>query len=192
VSETWKIVLIDDEEDIRDVMALTLQDAGYDVRTAADGASGIRMCSEAADRRDGHPHARHGRAPGPERLGPFPTSRSSSPRPSVRWRWPSETLQLDASDFITKPIGNENLLLALNRARERYTARRRLKDYTLLLEREKAETSQQLLKTIAFQRNLIESSMDGIVGVDERDIVVIYNRRMEELVGYPGTMSSAR
>ena len=94
-------------------------------------------------------------------------------------------LQLDASDFITKPIGNENLLLALNRARERSTARRRLKDYTLLLEREKAETSQQLLKTIAFQRNLIESSMDGIVGVDERDIVVIYNHRMEELVGYP-------
>ena len=50
MSETWKIVLIDDEEDIRDVMALTLQDAGYDVRTAADGASGIRMCTEATPR----------------------------------------------------------------------------------------------------------------------------------------------
>jgi YesN/AraC family two-component response regulator len=87
-------------------------------------------------------------------------------------------LQLDASDFITKPIGSDNLFLALDRARERYTSRRRLKDYTLLLEREKAETSQQLLKTIAFQRNLIENSMDGILGVDEQQVVVIYNRSM--------------
>mgnify|MGYP001096199490 CR=1 FL=1 len=94
-------------------------------------------------------------------------------------------LQLDASDFIAKPIGSDNLFLALHRARERYTSRRRLKDYTLLLEREKAETSQQLLKTIAFQRNLIESSMDGILGVDEREVVVIYNRSMEQILGFP-------
>jgi two-component system NtrC family sensor kinase len=94
-------------------------------------------------------------------------------------------LQLDASDFITKPIGSDNLFLALDRARERYTSRRRLKDYTLLLEKEKAETSQQLLKTIAFQRNLIENSMDGILGVDEQQVVVIYNRSMEQLLGFP-------
>jgi len=34
----WKIVLIDDEEDIREVLTIALQDAGYDVQTAADGA----------------------------------------------------------------------------------------------------------------------------------------------------------
>ncbi|MBI5581510.1 MAG: response regulator [Deltaproteobacteria bacterium] len=188
MSETWKIVLIDDEEDIRDVMALTLLDAGYDVRTAADGASGIRMCTE------GGPQivVTDIRMPGMDGLQVLERLKASFPDIEVivatafgEMEVAIRALQLDASDFITKPIGNENLLLALNRARERYTARRRLKDYTLLLEREKAETSQQLLKTIAFQRNLIESSMDGIVGVDERDIVVIYNRRMEELVGYP-------
>ena len=188
MSETWKIVLIDDEEDIRDVMALTLLDAGYDVRTAADGASGIRMCTEAGPQIV----VTDIRMPGMdglqvlERLKPrFPDIEVIVATAFGEMEVAIRALQLDASDFITKPIGNENLLLALNRARERYTARRRLKDYTLLLEREKAETSQQLLKTIAFQRNLIESSMDGIVGVDERDIVVIYNRRMEELVGYP-------
>ena len=188
MSETWKIVLIDDEEDIRDVMALTLLDAGYDVRTAADGASGIRMCAEAVPQIV----VTDIRMPGMDGLQVLERLKARFPDIEVivatafgEMEVAIRALQLDASDFITKPIGNENLLLALNRARERYTARRRLKDYTLLLEREKAETSQQLLKTIAFQRNLIESSMDGIVGVDESDMVIIYNRRMEELVGYP-------
>ena len=94
-------------------------------------------------------------------------------------------LQLDASDFITKPISDDALYLALNRARDRYTSRKQLKDYTVLLEKEKAETSQQLLKTLAFQRNLIENSMDGILGCDETGLVVTYNQSMEQIVGYP-------
>ena len=94
-------------------------------------------------------------------------------------------LQLDASDFITKPISDDALYLALSRARDRYTSRKQLKDYTDLLEKEKAETSQQLFKTIAFQRNLIENSMDGILGCDETDLVVTYNQSMEQILGYP-------
>ena len=54
-------------------------------------------------------------------------------------------LQLDASDFITKPINDEALHLALKRARERYTSRKQLADYTDLLENGKGETSQQLV-----------------------------------------------
>jgi PAS domain S-box-containing protein len=93
-------------------------------------------------------------------------------------------LQLDASDFITKPISDEALYLALKRARERFDSRKQLKDYTALLEKEKAETSQELLKSIAFQRNLIESSMDGILGCDGNDTVVTYNQSMEQILGY--------
>jgi PAS domain S-box-containing protein len=93
-------------------------------------------------------------------------------------------LQLDASDFITKPISDDALYLALSRARDRYTSRKQIKDYTALLEKEKAETSQQLFKTIAFQRNLIENSMDGILGCDETDLVVSYNQSMEQILGY--------
>ena len=40
------ILIVDDEEDIREVMALALTDAGYAVRAAADGESGVRMCTE--------------------------------------------------------------------------------------------------------------------------------------------------
>jgi len=42
----WKIVLIDDEEDIREVMAIALHDSGYTVATAADGAAGLMLCDD--------------------------------------------------------------------------------------------------------------------------------------------------
>ena len=48
MTETWSIVLIDDEADIREVMSLALADAGYEVRTAADGEAGLRLCLETA------------------------------------------------------------------------------------------------------------------------------------------------
>jgi PAS domain S-box-containing protein len=188
VPETWNIVLIDDEEDIREVMTLSLADAGYAVRTAADGEAGLRMCIEAPPQIV----ITDIRMPGMDGLQVLEQLKAQLPDIEVivatafgEMELAIRALQLDASDFITKPIGNDNLFLALDRARERSTSRRRLKDYTLLLEKEKAETSQQLMKTLAFQRNLIESSMDGILGVDEQDLVVIYNRSMEKLVGYP-------
>jgi two-component system NtrC family sensor kinase len=93
-------------------------------------------------------------------------------------------LQLDASDFITKPISDEALHLALKRAKDRFTSKKQLQDYTALLEKENAETSQQLFRNIAFQRNLIDSSMDGILACDENGIIVTFNRSMEKMLGY--------
>jgi PAS domain S-box-containing protein len=188
MSESWAIVLIDDEEDIREVMSVALADAGYEVRAAADGEAGLRLCADAAPQIV----ITDIRMPGMDGLQVLERVKKLLPETEVivatafgEMQLAIRALQLDASDFVTKPIGSDNLFLALDRARERYTSRRRLKDYTLLLEREKAETSQQLLKTIAFQRNLIESSMDGILGVDEQQVVVIYNRSMEQLLGFP-------
>jgi PAS domain S-box-containing protein len=188
MSEIWAIVLIDDEEDIREVMSLALADAGYDVRTAPDGEAGLRMCAASPPQIV----ITDIRMPGMGGLEVLERVKHQFPDTEVivatafgEMELAIRALQLDASDFIAKPIGSDNLFLALNRARERYTSRRRLKDYTLLLEREKAETSQQLLKTIALQRNLIESSMDGIMAVDEQQVIVIYNRSMEQLLGIP-------
>ncbi|MGD9281606.1 MAG: response regulator, partial [Desulfobacterales bacterium] len=42
----WKIVLIDDEADIREVMTIALEDAGYMVDAAADGATGLQLCED--------------------------------------------------------------------------------------------------------------------------------------------------
>ena len=188
IPSIWKIVLIDDEEDIREVMAIALQDAGYWVETAAEGAAGIRLCKEALPQIV----ITDIRMPGMDGLQVLETLKKQLPDIEVivatafgEMDLTIRALQLDASDFITKPIGDDALYLALSRARDRYTSRKQLKDYTALLEKEKAETSQQLFKTIAFQRNLIENSMDGILGCDETDLVVSYNQSMEQILGYP-------
>jgi PAS domain S-box-containing protein len=93
-------------------------------------------------------------------------------------------LQLDASDFITKPINETALQLALKRAQQRYLSRKQLADYTALLEKEHAQTSQQLLTSYAYQKNLIESSLDGILACDADNLVVTFNRSMERMLGY--------
>ena len=169
-SESWQIVLIDDEEDIREVMTLTLRDAGYRVETAANGEIGLRLCNELSPRIV----ITNIRMPGMDGLQVLEALKKKNPDIEVivvtafgEMDLAIRALQLDASDFITKPIGDETLNLALQRARDRFTARKQLQDYTALLEKEKADTSQELIKTITFQRNLIDSSMDGILGCNQ-------------------------
>ncbi|MBW2518109.1 MAG: response regulator, partial [Deltaproteobacteria bacterium] len=175
----WKILLIDDEKDIRDVLTISLQDAGYEVVAEADGHAGLLRCEAIAPQIV----ITDVRMPGVDGIQVLGAIKKRYPDIEVivatafgEMDLAIRALQLDASDFITKPVSDEALTLALKRAKDRYVSRKQLKDYTALLEKEKAETSQQLLKTIEFQRNLIESSMDGILGCDETDTVVIYNR----------------
>ena len=187
IQTLWKIVLIDDEEDIREVMAIALQDAGYSVETAADGATGLQLCETV------YPQIviTDIRMPGMDGLRVLETIKEKFPDIEVivatafgEMDLAIRALQLDASDFVTKPIGDEALNLALKRAKNRFTSRKQLKDYTTVLEKEKAQTSQELLKNLAFQRNLIENSMDGILGCDENNTVIIFNKSMEEMLGY--------
>ena len=186
----WKVVLIDDEEDIRDITTIALEDAGYTVFTAEDGQSGIRKTDEISPQIV----ITDIRMPGMDGIQVLEAIKKHNSDIEVivatafgEMTLAIRALQLDASDFITKPINNDALHLALNRAKERYTSRKQLKDYTAFLEKEKAETTQELIKTFTFQKNLIESSMDGILGCDENENVVIFNRSMEKMLGYNKT-----
>ena len=183
----WTVVLMDDEADIRDIMTLTLQDSGYRVLTAPDGQSGIRLCEQV----DPQIVITDIRMPGMDGIQVLQALKERLPDIEVivatafgEMDLAIRALQLDASDFITKPIGDSALFLALSRAQQRYTSRKQIKDYTRLLEIENARTSQELAATIAFQKNLIESSMDGILGCNETGKVIIFNKAMERLLGY--------
>ena len=178
----WKVVLIDDEADIREVTTLALEDSGFQVATAENGPSGVEVCAQfqpqivITDVR-------------------MPGMNGIQVLESVKRQWPEmevivatafgemelaiQALHLDASDFIAKPIHDTALQLALKRAQQRYLSRKQLADSTALTENEHAETSQQLLKTIAYQKNLIESALDGILACDAQDTVVTFNRSME-------------
>jgi two-component system NtrC family sensor kinase len=188
-SNAWKVVLIDDEEDIRDVLTLALRDSGYEVFSAPDGKSGLRMCEKISPQIV----ITDIRMPGMDGLQVLETLKNKNPDIEVivatafgEMDVAIQALQLDASDFVTKPISDETLQLALKRAQDRFTSKKQLKDYTALLEKEKAETSRELLKTIAYQKNLIESSIDGILGCDEDKQVIIFNKSMEKISGYDG------
>jgi PAS domain S-box-containing protein len=187
-SSSWKIVLIDDEEDIRDVLTMALEDAGYQVFAAPDGPAGLALCEEV------RPQIvlTDIRMPGMDGITVLETLKRTRPEIEVvvataygEMDLAIRALQLDASDFINKPIHDEALQLALKRARERCTARKQIADYTALLEKENAETSQQLIRSIAFQRNLIESSMDGILACDAKGSILTFNRSMEHISGFP-------
>lgn len=185
---TWRIALVDDEADIREVLGVSLEDAGYEVATASDGETGLQLC------RSFQPHIliTDIRMPGMDGLQLLEAVKRSQPEIEVivatgfgEMQVAIRALQLDASDFVTKPVGEEALQLALRRARERYTGRKQLADHARLLEEESVQTTQELLRTISFQRRLIHSSMDGILGCDQNETAVTYNQALERMVGYP-------
>ena len=181
------VVVIDDEEDIREVLRMTLSDAGYRVRTAPDGEQGLALCRQSLPQIV----VTDIRMPGIDGLQVLE---------KIKVQWPDvevivatafadmnlaiRALQLDASDFITKPINDEALHLAMRRARQRYHAAKQLRDYTALLEAEKAQKTQELLDTCNLQKNLIESSVAGILACDAENTLVAFNRSMEEMLGF--------
>ena len=186
-STKWEIVIIDDEEDILDILSLALKDSNYNVSVARDGASGLKVCQEK------FPQIviTDIRMPFMDGLQVLETLKKHYPEIEVivatafgEIDIAIRALQLDASDFITKPINTKELHLAVNRAKERFLARKQLAEYTALLEKEKAETHQELIKTFAFQKNLIESSMDGILAHNERGEIEIFNKSMEHMLSY--------
>lgn len=183
----WKVLLIDDEDDIRDVVALTLEDAGYCVIQASNGETGLELCKT----EEPQVVITDIRMPGISGLELLEIIKQKFPEIEVivitafgEIDFAIRALQLDASDFITKPINDDSIHLALKRATHRYTSKKQVKDYTQLLERERAQTAQELMRTISFKANLIESSMDGILGCDETDSVVILNKSMELMIGF--------
>ncbi|MGD2124520.1 MAG: response regulator [Desulfobacteraceae bacterium] len=183
----WKLLFIDDEEGIRSVMSITLADAGYDVMTAADGESGIQMCREKSPQIV----ITDIRMPGVDGIEVLERIKKEDPNKEVivvtaygEMEVAIRALQLDASDFITKPINNEALFVALERAKERYTTRKELHDYTALIEERWMDTAEELARTFNFQNNLIESSIDGIVGCDKEGKIVTFNIRSEQMLGY--------
>lgn len=186
----WKVLVIDDDAGIRKVTALALEEAGYNVVTAPDGETGLKVCEET----EPHIVITDIGMPGIDGLEVLRRIKEADPQKEVivstafsDIALAIRALQLDASGFVTKPVGNDSLTSALERAKERYIRRKDILDYTELLEKRWLDTAEELAKTFYFQKMLIESSMDGIVGCDRRGKVIIFNRSVEELLGYSKT-----
>jgi PAS domain S-box-containing protein len=185
--KVWKVLFVDDEEGIRKVMAITLTDAGYQVLTAPDGETALSFCEEESPQIT----ITDIRMPGMDGIEVLRRIKEQDPDKEVivvtaygEIDIAIRALQLDASDFITKPINTDALLVALDRAKRRFTTRKELQDYTSLLEERWMSTAEELARTFNFQKNLIDSSIDGILGCDKGGVVVTFNRSLERMLGY--------
>jgi signal transduction histidine kinase len=133
----WTILVIDDEPDVRDVMAISLEDAGYKTLCAPDGESGLKLLAS----HEPQILITDVKMPGMSGLEVLKQARRIRPQTQVivttgfaDIKKAITALQHDASDFITKPVDDTTLHLALKRAMERYQNQKELADYTRLLE----------------------------------------------------------
>ena len=182
-----KILVIDDEESIRKLLNLSLAHKGYEVLTADDGEKGVEIFQ-----RESPPIILTDiKMPGMDGVEVLRRIKQINPEAEVivitghgDMNLAIRSLQLDASDFITKPITDEALSVALSRARERLDIRRKLKEYTNNLEDKVKEATEELRERYEFEGNLIRHSIDGIVATDKQENIVTFNQGAEEIFGY--------
>ncbi len=144
------ILLVDDEPDIREVLDIYLTDLGYSVHTAEDGEKAL----EAFHRTVPTIVLSDIKMPGMNGIELLRRIKHESPETEVimitghgDMDLAIDSLKLEATDFITKPVNDDILEFALQRAEERIEMRRRLRAYTENLEQMVEEKTHQLLES---------------------------------------------
>ncbi len=141
------ILLVDDEEDIREVLSISLMDAGYTVHTAENGEEGL------ATFREVRPPVvlTDIKMPGMDGIELLRRIKAEDPETEVIMITGHGDMDLairsfkdEAVDFITKPIDVDALQVSVNRAREKILIRQKLAEYTHHLESLAFEKSRQL------------------------------------------------
>jgi PAS domain S-box-containing protein len=143
------ILVVDDEADLRDILRIYLEELGYTVETAADGQGGL-------DRfRQWRPPIvmTDIKMPGMDGTQLLQNIKEEAPETEVimitghgDMDLAIKSLKLEATDFITKPINEDVLGIALKRAHERIDMRRQLRQYTENLEAMVIEKSAQVVE----------------------------------------------
>ncbi|WMW64896.1 response regulator [Nitratidesulfovibrio liaohensis] len=142
------LLLVDDEEGIRTVLALLLADMGCAVRTAASGAEALAMVRA-------NPPAvvlTDVRMPGMDGIDLLRAVKVEFPGVEVLvltghgdMELAVSSLRFGAGDFLTKPVAPEALEVALDRARQRMALREALRRHTEELEQLVAQRTRELL-----------------------------------------------
>ena len=158
-----KILLVDDEEGIRKVLGIALADSGYQVTTAVNGEEALRIFRETSP-----PIVLTDiKMPGMDGISLLRKIKQESPDTEVIMitghgdvDLAIKSLQHQAIDFVTKPINDDVLEIALNRAVEKITMRRQLREYTENLE---ALVEEQASKLVEVERlAAVGQAIDGM------------------------------
>ena len=182
-----KILLIDDEPDIVRVLGISLRADGYKVIPALSGAEGL----EAFATHKPEIVITDIKMPGMDGIEVLEKIKDLDPNTEVIIITGHgdidntiEALKYGASDFINKPVRDDALSIALERAKEKLDIKRQLKDYTIDLEKKIDFATKELRRQTNFQTKLIRSSNDGIVATGRDLNIIIYNPGAERIFGY--------
>ncbi len=157
------LLLVDDEEGIRNVLRISLADAGYTVVTAAGVEEALARFAE----RRPDIILTDIKMPGRTGIDLLKTVKEMDTDVEVIMLTGHgdldlaiQSLKLDATDFLTKPVNDEVLGHALKRAAERIRMRRHLREYAQNLE---AMVRDQSARIVEAERQLAALQiMDGL------------------------------
>jgi signal transduction histidine kinase len=171
-----KTLLVDDEPGILKVLGISLADRGYEVLTAPSGEEALDIF------KNFRPDIvlTDVKMPGMDGISLLQKIKETQPDTEVimitghgDMELAIQSLKLEASDFITKPIHDEALDIALRRAVEKITVRSQLRDYTENLEKLVEEKTAKLLEaeglaavgqTVAGLAHAIKNITAGLTG----------------------------
>ncbi len=182
-----KILAIDADKSTLEFLKTFLKGGGYTVVTAEDGASGLKVFTKE------NPSVIVTDITLPHLDGMELLKRAKEHNPDVEVIFVSDcedislviqALQLEAADFVCKPIHDLALAGAVRRVEERIWKRTKLLEYTKNLERLIKDTTEELEKRHELEHNLIQTSMDGIIANDRRGNIIIFNEGAERIYGY--------
>ncbi len=169
-------LLVDDEPGILKVLGISLADRGYEVHTAANGEEALAKFEKA------RPDIvlTDIKMPGMDGVQLLRRIKEASPDTEVimitghgDMELAIQSLKYEASDFITKPIHDEALDVALKRAGQKIIVRNQLREYTENLERLVEEKSRKLIEaerlaavgqTVAGLAHAIKNITSGLTG----------------------------
>ena len=191
-----KLLLVDDEEGIRKVLGISLADSGYEVFTAESGQEALEIF-----RRENPPIVLTDiKMPVMDGIELLRKIKDENPDTEVimitghgDMDLAIKSLKYRAIDFVTKPINDDILEIALGRAHEKISMRRKLREYTENLETLVQEKSAQLVEIerqvavgqaveglASMLRNLAGDLESGLTYFNEMPCFVsIHNRKLE-------------
>jgi PAS domain S-box-containing protein len=144
-----KLLLVDDEEGIRKVLGIALSDAGYTVFSAKNGEEALKIF-----RKETPPIVLTDiKMPGMDGIELLQKIKHENPDTEVimitghgDMDLAIKSLKYQAIDFVTKPINDDVLEIALHRANEKICMRQQLREYTENLEALVSEKSAKLIE----------------------------------------------
>ena len=191
-----KVLLVDDDEAIREVLSLSIADLGYEVASAGSGREALELCRSFAP----SIVLTDIKMPGMDGIELLSRIKALDPEIEVimisghgDMELAIESLKRQALDFLTKPVRDELLTAALFRAADRVAMRRQIGEHTRNLERLVREKSARLVE---LERRLavgqvvegVSSAIEGLIASFEQGpsyfnqmpcCIIIHNRYLE-------------